>query len=215
MDVISKIIHLRKQKGYSVYKLAKLAGISQSFLREVEIGQKQPSVSILDKICSALGLTLAEFFIEDSGQIQLRDSLKPLIKALQNLPETQFAAVQNIIFEFTSINKQMSHYNRDKADKNLTYELLDLLDEKSNPSITIAGKPISIQERIKILEALKEILSSCNEKAAAGIDDEVLAASFQGELVHIPAPEEAEDIQNAIEFALVQKVKDSNKKEKL
>jgi len=51
-----------------------------------------------------------------------------------------------------------------------------------------------LEERIKILEALKEIIDP-GEDAAAD-NDEALAANCQGDgLVYIPTPEEAEDIK--------------------
>ena len=40
MDIAARIKFFREQKGYTVNKLANLAGISQSYLRSVELGQK-------------------------------------------------------------------------------------------------------------------------------------------------------------------------------
>ena len=47
MDVGSRITSLRTAKHYTVNKLATLAGISQSYLRDVELGKKNPTVEIL------------------------------------------------------------------------------------------------------------------------------------------------------------------------
>ncbi|MCG9967446.1 helix-turn-helix transcriptional regulator [Pelotomaculum terephthalicicum JT] len=69
MDVPARIIELRKQKGHSTNKLAKLAGIGQSTLREIEIGQKQPTIYTIEKICSALGIELYEFFAAESQDL--------------------------------------------------------------------------------------------------------------------------------------------------
>ena len=38
MNVASRIIYLREQKGLTTNKLANMAGISQSHLREIELG---------------------------------------------------------------------------------------------------------------------------------------------------------------------------------
>ncbi|WP_156779591.1 hypothetical protein [Desulforamulus reducens] len=62
-------------------------------------------------------------------------------------------------------------------------------------------------ERVKILEALKEILAPGEDQDHE--EDDVLVASYQGDhLFHIPTPEEAEDIEKAIEFAMEQKKKE-------
>lgn len=47
MDIGERIIFLRTAKQYSVNKLANLAGISQSYLRDIELGNKNPTVEIL------------------------------------------------------------------------------------------------------------------------------------------------------------------------
>lgn len=67
MDVPKKIAELRRASGLSQNALAKKAGIGQSTVREIELGTKSPNVITLEKICDALGLTLAEFFATDSG----------------------------------------------------------------------------------------------------------------------------------------------------
>ena len=62
MDVGKRIKYFRELKSYSVNKLANKAGISQSYLREVELGKKKPSVEILSYICDALNVSLRDFF---------------------------------------------------------------------------------------------------------------------------------------------------------
>lgn len=70
-DVGKRISDLRKLKGYSVNKLANLSGVSQSYLRDVELGKKNPTVTILSYICRALNISLKEFFDDDTvGKLQ-------------------------------------------------------------------------------------------------------------------------------------------------
>lgn len=42
MDIGARISFLRTQKNYTVNKLANMSGISQSYLRDVELGKKIP-----------------------------------------------------------------------------------------------------------------------------------------------------------------------------
>lgn len=67
MDVGKRIIELREQKNISTNKLANLAGISQSYLRDIEMGSKNPTVEILSYICFALNISLQDFFSESKN----------------------------------------------------------------------------------------------------------------------------------------------------
>lgn len=48
----------REQLGWSQYKLAKAAGIAQSFMNEIEKGRKNPSLEVFFRICDALEIQL-------------------------------------------------------------------------------------------------------------------------------------------------------------
>ena len=67
MDGGKRITWFREKKGITVNKLANEAGISQSYLREVELGKKKPTVETLSFVCEALGITLKDFF--DDGSV--------------------------------------------------------------------------------------------------------------------------------------------------
>jgi transcriptional regulator with XRE-family HTH domain len=89
-DIGNRIAYFRMQKNYSVNKLANAAGISQSFLRDVELGNKNITVENLSYICDALGITLSDFFSDDfSGQI----TNHPVISKFYQLTDEQQAAL--------------------------------------------------------------------------------------------------------------------------
>ena len=73
MDISDRIKFFREQKGITVNKLANLAGISQSFLREIELGNKKPTVETISLLCDALNITLRDFF-DDGTQSALADN---------------------------------------------------------------------------------------------------------------------------------------------
>ena len=75
MNVGILIKQYRTVKGYSVNKLANLAGISQSYLRDIELGKKNPTVDTLSYVCEALDISLADFFNEYCKQDSSVDSL--------------------------------------------------------------------------------------------------------------------------------------------
>ena len=67
MNVGQRITALRTERGLTVNKLATLSGVSQSYLRDIELGNKQPTVEYLDYICSGLNITLSDFFACDDN----------------------------------------------------------------------------------------------------------------------------------------------------
>jgi len=76
-DVANRIRQLRTERGLTVNKLANLAGISQSYLRDIELGNKCPTVEYLEYICYALDVSLVSFFYDDNS-----DRLKNMISSL-------------------------------------------------------------------------------------------------------------------------------------
>ncbi len=75
MDVGSRIKYFRCKKNISVNKLANLAGVSQSYLRDVELGNKQPTIEYLEYICLALEVSLKEFFDTEYKPSELEEAL--------------------------------------------------------------------------------------------------------------------------------------------
>jgi transcriptional regulator with XRE-family HTH domain len=58
MDYRAIIKKKRIEKGLSQNKLAKLVGITQPFMNEIENGRKSPSVEVLIKICEELNIKM-------------------------------------------------------------------------------------------------------------------------------------------------------------
>lgn len=92
MDVGARITFFRNKKHYSVNKLATLAGISQSYLRDVELGKKNPTVEVLAYICDALEISLCDFFNDDTHYNLFRNPL--LTKIYQLTPEQRDALLE-------------------------------------------------------------------------------------------------------------------------
>ncbi len=59
---VRRIRQLCKERGFSINKLAKMAGMKQSTLDNIVRGlTKDPRISTLHRIASAFSMTLAEF----------------------------------------------------------------------------------------------------------------------------------------------------------
>ena len=57
MKDYKEVIRIRREKaGLSQYKLAKMVGITQSFMNEIESGKKSPSIEVFFRICETLDI---------------------------------------------------------------------------------------------------------------------------------------------------------------
>lgn len=93
-DVVKRIQFLREQKGYTVNKLANLSGISQSFLRDIELHKKKPTVDTLAEICFALDVSLRDFFDDDTAHSLSAD---PLMKEIYRMTPEQRKALAKFL----------------------------------------------------------------------------------------------------------------------
>jgi transcriptional regulator with XRE-family HTH domain len=64
MNVGKRITYFREQRSITTNKLANMAGLSQSFIRDVELSNKSITIDNLAIVCDALKITLKDFFDE-------------------------------------------------------------------------------------------------------------------------------------------------------
>ena len=69
-EVGERIKKLREARNITQNSLAYQAGVSPTYIYQLERGEKSPTVEYLDHICWGLGITLEEFFRtqETSGE---------------------------------------------------------------------------------------------------------------------------------------------------
>jgi len=85
--VLKKVTELRNKRDWSLYRLAKEAGISYSTLNNSFHRNNVPSVSTLMRICDGFGITLSEFFDESGSELkQLTVSDQRLLTDFHKLP---------------------------------------------------------------------------------------------------------------------------------
>ena len=67
MEILNRINELRNKRGWSIYKLAEESGITQSTLANMFSRQTSPSLTTLKQLCDAFGISMAQFFEDDSN----------------------------------------------------------------------------------------------------------------------------------------------------
>lgn len=88
MDIGERIVQLREKKGWSTNRLANLSGLSQSFLRSVELGEKGISVENLELLCQTLDIPIKNFFDVPNQQDTIDDTLHRQIECM-NIEQKQ------------------------------------------------------------------------------------------------------------------------------
>lgn len=62
MDVLERLRQLLQERGWSVYKVAQEAGLSQKTVYNIYYRNTMPSIPTLEALCKAFGMTIAQFF---------------------------------------------------------------------------------------------------------------------------------------------------------
>lgn len=78
MKVGERIKQLREKIGFTQNKLAEWAGVSQTHLRRIELGEADVTVGYLQMICDALGVTLRDFFVDENSQDEISQAIAAL-----------------------------------------------------------------------------------------------------------------------------------------
>ena len=93
MDVGKRITDLRDAAGLTTNRLANLCGLSQSFIRSVELGEKGITVESLSLVCDTLKISLKDFFdVPEESEVLAQDQLTTLIGRLNDRQRDALAA---------------------------------------------------------------------------------------------------------------------------
>ena len=84
-NIAVRIDFLHTEQNLSMRDLAKKSGISKSQLPDIILGNKIPNVYTLYLICTALSISLSDFFSFDDNVIKLRGKEATLIKIYREL----------------------------------------------------------------------------------------------------------------------------------
>lgn len=93
-----RIAQLREQHGFTINSFSHHTGISQSYLRDLELGNKNnPSVEIIYIICERLGISLKDFFDMDAPVHKTDNPLSLRINQLDKSQRETLLAFLNTV----------------------------------------------------------------------------------------------------------------------
>ncbi len=79
MNIMERIDDLCRQHHMSKYRLSQITGISQSAFSKMARQQSSLSLETIQRICDALGISLAQFFSESEEYPDLTQQQKQLL----------------------------------------------------------------------------------------------------------------------------------------
>ena len=93
MDISKRLKDVRKTKDISVYKLSQLSGVSETHIRDLERGDKNPSIDTLYKLSAPLGISLPELLNETGNVSYLNEKEKMLVEYFRRLSDDKADAL--------------------------------------------------------------------------------------------------------------------------
>lgn len=98
--ILQRITELRTQRGWSEYRLAECSGVAQSTISSWYQKSYIPSITSLEKICTAFGISLSQFFAEaNSEPIPLTPEQRKLLEKWDTLSESSKEAFFRLLSE--------------------------------------------------------------------------------------------------------------------
>lgn len=100
MNILEKITQLREERHWTEYQLAEKSGLTQSTISSWYRKDTLPSIPSLTKICEAFGMTLSQFFLEETNNVVLlNDRQYELITVADKLDFNQYYALIQFLKE--------------------------------------------------------------------------------------------------------------------
>lgn len=97
MDVIGRIERLRAQRGWTINKMAYEAALSQSSVASMYERNTPPKIEMLQSLCDAFEISLAQFFSEGEETEVITADEKRLIEKYRALSKRKRQAVLELI----------------------------------------------------------------------------------------------------------------------
>lgn len=98
MDILEKITQLRIERNWTEYQLAENSGLTQSTISSWYRKNMLPTIPSLNRICEAFGITLSQFFLENSeNTVTITDRQRQLLNYASKLSPEQYDALLDFL----------------------------------------------------------------------------------------------------------------------
>ena len=99
MDVLARLRQLTLERGWSVYRVAQEAGLSQKTVYNIFYRNAMPSIPTIESLSKAFGMTIAQFFSTED-LVAVTPELKELFNSWITLTPEQKEATLSMMRAF-------------------------------------------------------------------------------------------------------------------
>ena len=99
MDVLARLHQLTLERGWSVYRVAQEAGLSQKTVYNIFYRNAMPSIPTIESLSKAFGMTIAQFFSTED-LVAVTPELKELFNSWITLTPEQKEATLSMMRAF-------------------------------------------------------------------------------------------------------------------
>ena len=97
MDFGAMLEYIRTQRKISIYKISKTTGLSNSYIRDLERGKRNPSLDTLCRISVPLGVSVSELLNESEELSYLSAEEKNIIENIRLLSDEKRDALLHML----------------------------------------------------------------------------------------------------------------------
>lgn len=97
MNFGTKLEYIRNQRKISVYKISKTTGLSNSYIRDLEKGKRNPSLDTLYRLSVPLGISVSELLNENEELSYLSAEEKDIIENIRLLSDEKKDALLHML----------------------------------------------------------------------------------------------------------------------
>ena len=103
-DILNRIQQERQKRNWTEYALAKNSGMTQSTISSWYRENRQPSVASIEKICKGLGISLSEFFLDDSSSSMMLSEKENILDCWDCMSPVQRQCLLDLLHSFLDWN---------------------------------------------------------------------------------------------------------------
>lgn len=101
--LISNIVFFREKIGITQYELAKMIGVTQPYMAQIESGEKEMSITVFNKLSNALGVSMNNLLSPDDKN----DSIKNINVMLNGHPKKNLESMERMTrFYLKELNRR-------------------------------------------------------------------------------------------------------------
>ena len=95
--IYNKVDSIRLQKGWTIYELAKQAGVAPTTIYNWRDRCSSPTLSLLEAVCSAFEISVIDFLMDEDELMALTDEQQEVIRVWNTLSGEKKKSILNLM----------------------------------------------------------------------------------------------------------------------